>query len=150
MSMHDVFSTHGVGTSRLTNDFTMLILTGPETASAAELFAYTLRSYGKASTAGQGTTGIAHLVRAQQIKQHFVGRFSTYRNATPVTNSDWEGVGLVPDTYARPEDSRNLAIRLATAPIGDRGSTAPAYDRRLLAGSCRPIEVVPTLFDSAG
>jgi len=117
VSVHDAVSTRGIGTARFKSDFPVFILTGPDTASAAELFAYTMRSYGKARTVGQGTTGIAHMVGALPINEHFVARFSTYRNANPVTNSNWEGVGLVPDAYAAPADSLSVAIRLATASI---------------------------------
>jgi C-terminal processing protease CtpA/Prc len=113
-SVHDAVSTAGLGPARFKHDFPLYILTGPETASAAELFAYTLRSFGKAKTVGQGTMGVAHLVGALPINEHFVGRFSTYRNANAVTNSNWEGVGLPPDTVAAPEDSLAVAVRLAS------------------------------------
>ena len=59
--------------------------------------------------------GIAHLVGARPINQHFVGRFSTYRNVNPLTNRDWEGVGIPPDTYAEPNESLGVALRMATA-----------------------------------
>ncbi|MBD8528052.1 S41 family peptidase [Pseudomarimonas arenosa] len=91
-----------------------------EMENAAELFTYALQSFGKAKTVGQGTNGIAHLVGSLPIDQHFIGRFSTYRNINPVTKSDWEGVGVAPDTQAAPEDSLSIAIRLATASIERR------------------------------
>ena len=116
VSVYDAYSS-SVGTARFKSDFPVFILTGPDTASAAELFAYTLKTYGKAKTVGQGTDGIAHLVGALPINEHFVGRFSTYRNVNPVTKSNWEGVGIAPDTNAAPEDSLNVAIRMATASI---------------------------------
>lgn len=116
-SVHDAVSTPGLGPTRFKHDFPLYILTGPETASAAELFAYTLRSSGKAQTVGQRTMGVAHLVGALPINEHFVGRFSTYRNSNPLTNSNWEGVGVAPDTPALPEDSLAIAVRLATDSI---------------------------------
>lgn len=116
-SVHDAVSTSGMGTARFKSDFPIFILTGPDTASAAELFAYTLKSYGKAKTVGQGTAGMAHLVGALPINEHFVGRFSTYRNANPVTKTSWEGVGIVPDTFAAPADSLDVAVRMAKASI---------------------------------
>lgn len=116
-SVHDSMSTSGVGPARFKSDFPVFILTGPDTASAAELFAYALKSYGKATTVGQRTMGIAHLVGAVPINEHFVGRFSTYRNVNPLTKSDWEGVGVAPDTEAAPDDSLSVAVRLAAASI---------------------------------
>lgn len=117
VAVHEAFSKSGTGSGRFKRDFPLFILTGPDTASAAELFAYALQSFGKAKTVGQGTNGIAHLVGAQSINQHFVGRFSTYRNVNPVTKSDWEKVGVAPDTYAAPEDSLRVAVGMAMASI---------------------------------
>lgn len=116
-TVHEAVSKAGVGSERFRRDFPVFVLTGPETASAAELFAYALQSHGKAKTVGQGTVGIAHLVGAQSINQHFTGRFSTYRNTNPVTGSDWEGVGITPDYPAAPEDRLATAIRMAAETI---------------------------------
>lgn len=126
--MHDAFSKSGTGSGRFKNDFPLFILTGPDTASAAELFAYALQSFGKAQTVGQGTRGIAHLVGARSINEHFIGRFSMSRNINPVTNSDWERVGVVPDVHAAPEDSLGVAVRMATAAIERQLSSSPDPD----------------------
>ncbi len=115
---YEALSTPGLGAERFKRDFPLYVLTSANTASGAELFAYTLRSYGKVQTVGQGTMGIAHAVGAIPINEHFVGRFSTYRNANPVTNSNWEGVGLEPDVPAKVEDSLDTAIRLASERLG--------------------------------
>ena len=112
---YDAYSEVGVGADRFKSDFPVFILTSANTASAAELFTYALKSYGKAKTVGHGTMGIAHLVGARPINQHFVGRFSTYRNVNPLTNRNWEGVGIPPDTYAEPNESLGVALRMATA-----------------------------------
>lgn len=120
VTVDDAYSKSSVGSERFKSDFPLFVLTGPETASAAELFAYALKSFGKARTVGQGTNGIAHLVGVRSINQHFVGRFSMSRNINPVTNSDWEGVGVAPDTHAKPEDRLSVAVRMATAAVERR------------------------------
>lgn len=112
-TVHEAVAKAGVSSGRFKRDFPLFVLTGPDTASAAELFAYALQSYGKAKTVGQGTAGIAHLVGAKAINEHFVGRFSTYRNTNPVTHKDWEGKGVTPDHPVAPEDSLKVAIRMA-------------------------------------
>ncbi|UXI68220.1 S41 family peptidase [Tahibacter amnicola] len=114
-SVHDTFSTTGAGPARFQRDYPLIILTGPDTASAAELFAYTLKSFGKARTVGQGTTGIAHIVGALPINEHFVGRFSTYRTINPVTKTDWEGVGIPPDAVADTQKRLDVAVAMARA-----------------------------------
>ncbi|MBL8300453.1 MAG: S41 family peptidase [Rhodanobacteraceae bacterium] len=115
--VHAAVAKKGIGSGRFKRDYPLFVLTGPDTASAAELFAYTLQSSGKAKTVGQGTTGIAHLVGAQAINEHFTGRFSTYRNTNPVTGSDWERVGIKPDNPAAPEDRLATATRMAVEAI---------------------------------
>lgn len=112
-TVHEAVAKAGVSSGRFKRDFPLFVLTGPDTASAAELFAYALQSYGKAKTVGQGTAGIAHLVGAKAINEHFVGRFSTYRNTNPVTHTDWEGKGVTPDHPVAPGDSLKMAIRMA-------------------------------------
>lgn len=117
-TVYETVAKAGVGSGRFKRDLPLFLLTGPDTASAAELFAYALQSYGKAKTVGQGTAGIAHLVGAKAINEHFVGRFSTHRNTNPVTHKDWEGEGVTPDHPAAPGDSLNMAIRMATESKG--------------------------------
>ena len=120
VAVDEAYSKSSVGSRRFKKDFPLFVLTGPETASAAELFAYALKSFGKARTVGQGTTGIAHLVGARSINQYFIGRFSMSRNINPVTNSDWEGVGVAPDTHATPDDRLSVAVRIAKTAIESR------------------------------
>ena len=112
-TVHEAVAKAGVGAGRFKHNFPLFVLTGPDTASAAELFAYALQSYGKAKTVGQRTVGIAHLVGAQAINEHFIGRFSTFRNTHPVIDTDWEGVGVRPDHPAALEDSLEIAIQIA-------------------------------------
>lgn len=95
-TVHEAVAEAGGSSGRFKRDFPLFVLTGPDTASAAELFAYALQSYGKARTVGQGTAGMAHLVGAKAINEYFVGRFSTYRHTNPVTHTDWEGEGVTP------------------------------------------------------
>lgn len=117
-TVYEAVAKAGVGSGRFKRDFPLFVLTGPDTASAAELFAHTLQSYGKAKTVGQRTAGIAHLVGAKAINEHFVGRFSTYRNTNPVTHTDWEGKGVTPDHPAALGDSLTMAIRMAAESKG--------------------------------
>lgn len=98
-----------VGHSNFKNDFPVFILVGPETASAAEMFSYTLQHYNKATIVGEKTNGIAYAVGAAKINQYFVGRFSMNRPVNPVTQSDWEIVGVLPDIKASLAESLDIA-----------------------------------------
>jgi len=82
---------------RFSSDFPIYILTSKETYSAAEYFAYTLKHFGKATIIGNHSGGGAHMVMSNKINDLFHGRFSQARPVNPITQSDWEGVGVKPD-----------------------------------------------------
>ena len=98
-----------VGHSNFKNDYPVFILVGPETASGAELFSYTLKHYDKATIVGEKTNGIAYAVGAAKINQYFIGRFAMNRPVNPVTHSDWEIVGVLPDIHSNLTDSLQVA-----------------------------------------
>ncbi len=102
-------SMENVGLSNFKNDYPVFILVGPETASGAELFSYTLKHYGKATIIGEKTNGIAYAVGAVKINQYFIGRFSMNQPINPVTNTNWEIVGVQPDIKASLSDSLHVA-----------------------------------------
>jgi C-terminal processing protease CtpA/Prc len=73
------------------------ILTSKETFSAAEGFAYTLKNLKRATIIGQTTAGGAHPGDAKAIDDHFTLFVPTGRIISPVTKTDWEGMGVKPD-----------------------------------------------------
>lgn len=102
-------SMEDVGHSNFKNNYPVYILVGPETASGAELFSYTLKHYGKATVIGEKTNGIAYAVGAAKINQYFIGRFSMNRPINPITYTNWEIVGVLPDIKASLSDSLRVA-----------------------------------------
>jgi len=102
-------SMEDVGHSNFKNNYPVYILVGPETASGAELFSYTLKHYGKATVIGEKTNGIAYAVGAAKINQYFIGRFSMNRPVNPITHTNWEIVGVLPDIKASLSDSLRVA-----------------------------------------
>lgn len=108
-SIYDHLSIEGVGSKRFKSEYPLFILTGPETASAAELFSYTLKHYEKAIIVGENSEGVAHLVGAEKINQYFNGRFSMARPVNPITKDSWEGVGVIPGITTKTEASLDVA-----------------------------------------
>lgn len=97
------------------------ILTSRYTRSAAEDFAYTMQAMGRATIVGERTWGGAHPTSAHRLTAHFVGRIPNGRSINPITHTNWEGTGVVPDIPTGSQDAlkvvrkRILSDRLAHA-----------------------------------
>lgn len=87
------------------------ILIGPHTKSAAEDFAYTMQTLKRATLIGARTWGGAHPAFPYRLGDHFGCRIPNARTISPITNTNWEGIGVIPDIAAAPADG----IRAATA-----------------------------------
>jgi hypothetical protein len=85
------------------------ILIGPHTRSAAEDFAYTMQTLKRATLIGARTWGGAHPTFSYRLGDHFTGRIPNARTISPVTNTNWEGVGVIPDIQAAPADAMAVA-----------------------------------------
>lgn len=85
------------------------ILIGPETRSAAEDFAYTMQALKRATLVGARTWGGAHPTAGYRLGDHFMGRIPYARTISPITGTNWEGVGVIPDIAAAPADALNVA-----------------------------------------
>ena len=73
------------------------ILTSRRTFSAAEGFAYHLKSMKRATIVGETTGGGANLTESRRIGEHFILFVPTGRGINPITGTNWEGVGVKPD-----------------------------------------------------
>lgn len=79
-------------------DKDIYILTSPNTASAAEAFTYNLKNYKKATIIGEKTLGAAHWVEYfyyPSIKTEI--KLPVARPINPITKSNWEKTGIMPD-----------------------------------------------------
>jgi C-terminal processing protease CtpA/Prc len=82
---------------KLRIDTPLFIITNGKTGSAAEFFAYTLQSFGKAKIVGQSTTGAAHMNSFYPLSDNFRMSISTGAPINPKTNTNWENTGVIPD-----------------------------------------------------
>ena len=92
----------------------LFILTSDETFSAAESFAYDMQVRGRATLIGDSTKGGAHSVDLYPIDDRFEIYIPTARAINPVTGTNWEGIGVIPDILDDTEDALDSAIVLAT------------------------------------
>jgi retinol-binding protein 3 len=104
----------------------VLILVGPETASAGEDFAYTMQAMQRATVIGQPTWGGAHPVSRYRIGEHFYAVIPSQRSISPITGSNWEGVGVTPDIAATPDSALAVARKLMGRRLHDSAALVAA------------------------
>jgi C-terminal processing protease CtpA/Prc len=94
-------------------DKPVYVLTAKRTASGAEELAYNLQQMQRATIVGATTAGAAHPVGLYQLTPHFEASISNARAINPLTGTNWEGVGVIPDVPVAPEQALTTAHRMA-------------------------------------
>jgi hypothetical protein len=85
------------------------ILTSRATFSAAEDFAYAMQTRKRAIIVGEVTRGGAHPTAPFRLTSHFVAVMPVAETISPITHTNWEGVGVQPDIVVPAEYARNVA-----------------------------------------
>lgn len=81
------------------------ILTSRNTFSAAEDFTYGMQQAKRATIVGEVTGGGAHPQMPFSVGQGFVISIPFARSFNPVTKTDWEGTGVIPDVKASAKEA---------------------------------------------
>jgi retinol-binding protein 3 len=123
-------------------DVPVFILIGPNTFSAAELFAYDMQSRKRATLIGEPTKGGAHSVDVFPVADRFEFIISTERCVSPVTGGNWEGTGVIPDI-------RVPAAEALEAALGEARKAAEAYGRPKDADLSAALDAMQALADGA-
>ncbi len=87
------------------------VLTSSRTFSGGEEFAYDLQQLKRATIIGEITGGGAHPMASHRIDDHFLMAVPFARPVNPVTLTNWEGVGVVPDVTVPAGESLATALR---------------------------------------
>ncbi len=90
-------------------DKDLYILTSGWTFSGGEEFAYNLKNLKRATLIGEKTRGGAHDEKQVSIGDQFVLQIPVGRAFNPVTNTNWEGVGVEPDIKIAEKDALDKA-----------------------------------------
>jgi C-terminal processing protease CtpA/Prc len=107
-------------------DAKVYVLTSGFTVSAAEAFAFGLKTTGRATLIGETTTGGGHFAPpGQRVNENFGAFVPIGRSYDPRTGEGWEGTGVVPDIRVPAE--RALVEALV------RSGVAPAKAEKLSA-----------------
>jgi retinol-binding protein 3 len=73
------------------------ILTSHATFSAGEAFTYIMQSLKRATIVGESTGGGANFGDLLRLNDHFVMNMPIGRPISPITKTNWEGIGVQPD-----------------------------------------------------
>jgi len=91
------------------------ILTSDYTFSGAEDFSYTMQNHGnRATIIGEVTGGGAHPTRQIPLLDGFRIAVPYARTINPITKTNWEGVGVIPDVKISADKALEKAKEMAT------------------------------------
>ena len=94
---------------RLT-DIPVYVLTSENTFSAAEEFSYNLQNMERAAIVGDTTGGGAHPINSYAFPELLILMRIPYgRAVNPISKTNWEGVGVIPDIPCKTSDAREIA-----------------------------------------
>ena len=88
------------------------MLTSAHTFSAAEAFAYHLQALKRVTVVGETTGGGAHAASEGRLGDHFAFSVSWGNSINPITGTNWEGVGVVPDVKVSADEALAAALKL--------------------------------------
>jgi C-terminal processing protease CtpA/Prc len=86
-------------------DKPMFVLTSARTFSGAEEFAYDLQNLKRATLVGETTGGGANPGDFVRLTEHFGAFIPTGRAISPITHTNWEGIGVKPDVPTAAADA---------------------------------------------
>jgi C-terminal processing protease CtpA/Prc len=102
---------------RFGGDKPIYILTSKDTFSGGEAFAYDLKAHQRAILIGESTGGGAHPGSTYRLAPHFEVFIPNGRAINPITETNWEGSGVVPDISVLQEQAFKVAYSIALKSI---------------------------------
>lgn len=90
-------------------DADVYVLTSKRTFSAAEEFSYNLKNLERATLIGETTGGGAHPGGSRNATDEFTIWLPTGRAINPITNTNWEGVGVIPHIAVNADEALDVA-----------------------------------------
>ncbi len=127
-------------------DVPVYVLTSGFTFSAAEEFSYNLRNLKRATIIGETTGGGAHPVDRMLFHSDATDRFyalilPTSRAVSPITGTNWEGVGVEPHIACPADDALDQALLDAYSKALDAGNEQARFGLANINARLNPIEL---------
>ncbi len=94
-------------------NFPVYILTSSFVSGTGEFFSYTLKHLDKAVIVGEQTMGVALISKKYQINEYISVNMPVAMPIHPVTNTNWEQQGVIPDYMIEAKLSFDFAYKLA-------------------------------------
>ncbi len=126
-------------------DKELYVLTSHRTGSAAEEFAYDVKNLKRGTLVGETTVGAANPGGAVRLNSHFAAFISGGRAISPITKTNWEGVGVVPDVKTSADDALKTAHVSALMNLIAKESDPdrkPSLERALQMAKDAPVEAL--------
>lgn len=114
---HDMWSISDIGHENFKRGYPIFILTSSFVTSAAEFFSYTLQHLNKAVIVGEQTMGVASWSQEIRVNDWLMIKLPVAIPVNPITKSNWENEGVIPDNKTDAKSSFALAYKLAKASI---------------------------------
>ncbi|MFI1990686.1 S41 family peptidase [Actinoplanes sp. NPDC020271] len=99
-------------------DRPIAVLTSATTFSGGEDLAFTLQERGRATVIGETTRGGAHPREAFAVHPHLEVTIPIARSVSPLSGTNWEGVGVRPDIPTPATDALPRATKHLLAALG--------------------------------
>jgi hypothetical protein len=122
-------------------DRPVYVLTSSRTFSGGEDFAYTLQALGRAQVIGETTGGGAHPTRPFPISAAVHIAIPFARSLNPVTGTNWQGTGVVPDVAVPQEQAYDVAYATALRHVLARDELFPP----IADGARKALAALPAL-----
>jgi hypothetical protein len=121
-------------------DRPVYVLTSSRTFSGGEDFCYTLQALGRAQVIGETTGGGAHPTRGFPISAAVHIAIPFARSVNPVTGTNWQGTGVVPDVAVPEAQAYDVAYATALRHVlAMDGLLPPIADEAADALAARPV-----------
>ncbi len=106
-------------------DRPVYILTSVRTFSGGEDLCYTLQALGRAEVTGETTGGGAHPTRPFPVSAAVHIAIPFARSISPVTGTNWQGTGVIPDTPVPADEAYRVAYAKALRHVAELGDVPP-------------------------
>ncbi|MEM8610749.1 MAG: S41 family peptidase [Cyanobacteria bacterium P01_H01_bin.105] len=116
------------------------VLTGPETATAAEEFVYILKQLKRATLIGETTAGKANPGAGQRLHDHFWMFLPTGQVRNPMTGENWEGSGVLPDFKVPVELALKVAHYMGLTDLSKQAQQPAQQRKQELAAALETVK----------
>ncbi len=124
------------------------VLTSRRTGSAAEEFAYDIKHLKRGTVVGEVTAGGANPGGLFRLNENFAAFIATGRAINPITKTNWDGVGVVPDVKTTSDEAQKTAHVMALTNLVAKATDPEkkaGFERALEMAKNQPVEPVAGL-----